>query len=324
MRKTLLTLAAAAFMAAACAPESAKIDVIFDTDADNELDDQHAIAYLLMNEDTFTTLAITTNVTLERGGIQGQVDEAQRVADLVNKTANILPGATAKFEDILPTVNEENYDGYEAVEFIIESAKKYSPENRLTVIAVGKLTNVALALAKAPGITPNIRLVWLGSNLPSFENEWNLICDIPSVKYVIDNTEVDLEIVPARYGEPSGTDAVRVSTEYVKTEFAGLGPKAKKPVTGRHGGEFEHFGDYSLSLFENIGNWGEGGTRALFDMVSVATVKNPEWATKTIIPAPALEGNTWVERPENPRKIAVWENFASDEIIADFIATLGK
>lgn len=324
MKKTLLTLAAAAIMTAACAPQSAKTDVIFDTDADNELDDQHAIAYLLMNEETFNTLAITTNVTLERGGIQGQIDEVRRVASLINRKADILAGATGKFEDILPTLGEDSYDGSEAVEFMIESAKRYSPEDKLTIIAVGKLTNVALALAKAPEISPNIRLVWLGSNLPSFENEWNLICDIPSVKYVIDSTDVDLEIVPARYGEPSGTDAVRVSVDFVKNEFAGLGPKAEKPVTGRHGGEFECFGDYSLNLFQNIGVWGEGGTRALFDMVAVATVKNPAWATMTTMPAPALEGSTWVERPENPRRISVWENFAREEIIDDFIASLGK
>lgn len=324
MKRHFLTLAAAAILAVACAPENGKIDVIFDTDADNELDDQHAIAYLLMNEETFNTLAITTNVTLPRGGIQSQIDEARRVADLVNRNPLVLGGATGKFEDILPTVGEENYDGSEAVEFIIEKARKYSPKHKLTIIPVGKLTNVALALAKAPEITPNLRVVWLGSNIPSYENEWNLICDIPSMKYVIDSTDVDFEIVPARYGEPSGTDAVRVSIDFVKTEFAGLGPKAEKPVTGRHGGEFEYFGDYSLSLFENIGSWGEGGTRALFDMVAVATVKNPAWATKTVMPAPELDGTTWTERKENPREIVVWSDFAREEIINDFIGTLSK
>jgi len=324
MKKTLLALATVAMIIVACTTKAEKIDVIFDTDADNELDDQHAIAYLLMNDETFNTLAITTNVTLPRGGIQGQIDEVQRVSDLINKTPKILGGATGKFEEILPTVNEENYDGSQAVEFIIESARKYTPDHKLTLIPVGKLTNVALALAKAPDIIPNLRVVWLGSNIPSFENEWNLICDIPALNYIIDNTDVDFEIVPGRYGEPSGTDAVRVSIDFVKENFAGLGPKAEKPVTGRHGGEFECFGDYSINLFENIGSWGEGGTRALFDMVALATVKNPAWATKTAIPAPALEGTTWVERKENPREIIVWSDFAREEIINDFIATLSK
>ncbi|MEZ4826809.1 MAG: hypothetical protein R3C61_11045 [Bacteroidia bacterium] len=40
-----------------CTPkEKAKIPVIFDTDANNELDDQHALAYLLSNADVFNIL----------------------------------------------------------------------------------------------------------------------------------------------------------------------------------------------------------------------------------------------------------------------------
>ncbi|MEY3896633.1 MAG: hypothetical protein RLZZ214_2153, partial [Verrucomicrobiota bacterium] len=42
---------------AAAAPE--KIRVILDTDANNELDDQHAIAYLLCSGETFDVEGIT-------------------------------------------------------------------------------------------------------------------------------------------------------------------------------------------------------------------------------------------------------------------------
>lgn len=33
--------------------------------------------------------------------------------------------------------------------------------------------------------------------------------------------------------------------------MAGLGPKIKQPIIGRHGGEFYTFGDYSVNLFKN-------------------------------------------------------------------------
>jgi hypothetical protein len=44
--------------------ESERIRVILDTDANNELDDQHAIAYLLFNGDYFDVEGITVNKTL--------------------------------------------------------------------------------------------------------------------------------------------------------------------------------------------------------------------------------------------------------------------
>ncbi len=294
------------------------IDVIFDTDANNEIDDQHAIAYLLLNGDSFNTLAITTNVTVN-GSIQAQCDEVRRVATLVDRDVEIIPGATAGFEEIVNTLDNAEYDGCEAVDFIIRQAMAHSPKDKLTIVPVGKLTNVALAIAKAPEIIPNIKVVWLGSNYPD-PGEHNMVCDIPSMNYVLD-TDVELAISVARYGKPSGTDAVRVTIDRVKEDIAGKGPRAKTPVTGRHGGEFTCFGDYSLNLFENIGKAADG-SRALFDMACVAVVKNPEWCDATVIPAPIYVDGQWVERPDNARKVTILENYKGNEIIDDFIATL--
>jgi hypothetical protein len=57
-------------------------------------------------------------------------------------------------------------------------------------------------------------------------------------------------------------------------------------------------------------------------MAAVAIVKNPAWAKAKQIPAPMLRNNVWVERPGNPRKITVWENFDQDKIMADFYRTM--
>lgn len=316
--------AAAMLLAAGCSGNAGKIDVIFDSDANNELDDQHAIAYMLMNDETFNVLGITTNVTNNGGNIEEQSEEARRVIGLVGKygeNATVIPGATGSFEEIRPNLDASSFDGDAAVNFIIEKARKYKPSDKLVLIAVGKLTNVALALEKAPEIAANIRLVWLGSNYPE-SGEYNLVNDIPSMNYVLD-TEVEFEFVTVRYGKPSGTDAVRVSIDRVKEEFAGKGPKVSKPVTGRNGGEFTCFGDYSLNLFENI-SLGEGGTRALFDMAAVAVVKNGDWARKEVIPAPTMVDGQWVDRPDNSRKVTLWVDFDGEAIISDFLKTLNK
>jgi len=302
--------------------QSAKIDLIFDTDANNELDDQHAIAYLLLHPETFNVLGLTTNATRAGGDAFEQLKEAERVVTLMNKMGEfpLVAGVTGSFEEIRPTIDNGDYDGREAVDFIIQEAKKKTPDNKLTLLAVGKLTNVALALCKDPSICANIRLVWLGSNYPK-RGEYNLENDVPSVNYVLD-TDVDFEIVTVNGGPSMGTDAVRISKAEAQSIFPGKGPKAQQPITGRHGGEYTCFGDYSANLFEHIHYGDEAKTRALYDMAAAAIVRNPAWAVSRIIPAPTMVDKEWVERPDNKRVVIIWEHFNREAIVNDFVQPL--
>jgi purine nucleosidase len=114
-----------------------------------------------------------------------------------------------------------------------------------------------------------------------------------------------------------------VSKDQILHRMPGKGPQIKTPVTGRHGGEFTNFGDYSVNLFEQYGMWGDPPGRALFDMAAVAIVKNPDaWAETREIPAPIYVNGKWVERPNNPRKIIVWEWFDIYGIMNDFFVTV--
>jgi inosine-uridine nucleoside N-ribohydrolase len=297
---------------------SSKLKVIFDSDANNELDDQHALAYLLFNGDTFEVDAVTVNATYNGGDIQGHYDEALRVIKLCNLNDKIplLKGANANFIDISNAWNPENYDGQEGVDRILEATKK----DTLVIIAVGKLTNIALALKKDPSFAERTKIVWLGSNYPE-PGEYNQDNDTIAMNYVL-NSNIPFEMVTVRYGKPSGTDAVKVTKEEINRKMPGLGPTSIEPVTGRHGGEFKTFGDYSVSLFEYIDYHGDPPSRPLFDMVAVAILKNESWGERKMIPAPVLIDNEWIERPDNKRKIAVWENFKKEEILEDFYSSL--
>ncbi len=303
--------------------EPEKLTVIFDTDANNELDDQHALAYLFSNREYFNIKAITVNATRNGGDINGHYDEAERIMKLfkVSQEIPLLKGANKSFLEIKEDLENATFDGYEAVDFIISEAKKYLDE-KLVVIAVGKLTNLALALQKDPFIANNIRLVWLGGNYPE-PGEYNLEDDIPSMNFVLE-TGIEFEMVTVRYGKPSGTDAVKVTKADVNIKMPGLGPKIKASIIGRHGGEFHNFGDYSVNLFTHIDYHGNPPSRSLFDMAAVAIVKNPEWAQATEIPCPIMKDKVWVEQPNNPRKIIVWEHFDKENILMDFYQTLGR
>ena len=303
-----------------CTSSVQKIPVIFDTDANNEVDDQHAMAYLFMNGNTFDVRGVTVNATFSGGNIDEQYAEADRIVRLCNVTGiPVKKGADGNFETIAPTLAQKDFDGSDAVNFIIAQAKAMKNE-KLAVIAVGKLTNVALAVEKEPSITDKIRLVWLGSNYPD-PGEYNLVNDIPAMNYLLD-TDIEFELVTVRYDKPSGTTAVIAFKEDILKKMPGKGPLAKEPVTGRHGKEFRCFGDYSVNLFEECENHGNPPGRSLFDMAAVAIVKNPSWAEVQVIPAPFMQDRQWVERPNNKRTIKVWENFNVKAILNDFYQTM--
>ena len=322
--KTLYVALAVSFMALSLSTgcdsgkeEDPRLKVLLDTDANNELDDQHAMAYLFFNSDTLNVVGVTVNATYNGGGIDEQYEEAKRVMQLSDVYGKIplLKGADSSFAAIRPQLQQDNFDGEEAVNFIIEQAHSMDDE-RLVLLPVGKLTNIALALEKDPSIASKVRIVWLGSNYPE-PGEYNQDNDTVAMNYIL-NTDVPFEMVTVRYGKPSGTGAVTANRKEIAQRMPGLGPKAKEPVIGRHGGSFQNFGDYSVNLFEHIETHDEAGTRSLFDMAAVAIVKNPNWAERKEIPAPVLINNQWVERPGNERRIVVWENFNKEAIMNDF------
>lgn len=299
-------------------PASApKPRVIFDTDANNELDDQHALAYLLFNGDVFDVVGVTVNATRSGGDIEEQYKEAERILQLTNLKGKVplLRGANGSFPEIRGSLNDADFDGAKAVDFMIEQSQLTGGEKTI-LLAVGKLTNVALALEKDPTLADRAKVVWLGSNYPE-PGEYNQDNDTAAMNYLLDQS-IAFEMVTVRYGQPSGTDAVRATQAEINEKMPGLGPAASMPIVGRHGGNFSTFGDYSISLFEHIDYHGDPPSRALFDMAAVAIVKNPSWADAREIPAPILVDNEWVERPDNPRKITVWENFDRDAIMTDF------
>jgi hypothetical protein len=297
------------------------IPVIFDTDANNELDDQHALAYLFSNRGLFDIRAVTTNATPNGGPIEEHTREALRILKLYNLENEIplLSGADGRFGQIKNNLQNDSFDGDQAVNFIIEEARKYT-NHELLLLPVGKLTNIALAIKKAPEIKENIKIVWLGSNYPE-PGEYNQDSDTASLNFLL-NQKVPFEMVTVRYGKATGTAAVYVQNEEVQKKLPGLGPVADEAVVGRHGGTFTTFGDYAVSLFNHAEFYGDPPHRSLFDMAAVAIVKKPSWAEKSLIPAPLLVNGKWKERPENDRKIVLWENFDKDAILEDFYSSL--
>src|SRR5699024_8182980 len=302
-------------------PAQQNLRVLFDTDINNEIDDQHALAYLLFSGDAFSIEGVTVNSTSEDQNVELDFKEAKRILKL-GQAYGLLPlkkGANGTFRQIREQVNQEEFDGASAGTFIIDRATEKN-DSKLVLLAVGKLTNIALALEKEPRMASRTRLVLLGPHYPA-PGECNQEAGTSAMNYLL-NSDIPFEMVTVRYGKRSGTGAVRVFRGQIEKQMPGKGPHISESIEGRHGGQFTNFGDYSADLFKHAEMNGDPPSRALFDMAAAAILKNPDWAEANEIPAPVLIDGEWKERPNNSRKITVWEDFHIYSIISDFFETM--
>lgn len=302
---------------------NSKLKILIDSDANNVLDDQHALAYAFLNPDVFDVVGVTVNNTRNGGGLQGQFDEAERIIGLFNLEGKVplLKGADKSYAEIAPTINCHDFDGKPAVDFIIKMAMGVKGE-KLILVELGKLTNIALAFLKEPAIVDKVRVIWLGGNYPD-KGEYNLENDTSAVNPVI-ASGVDFEMVTVRYRQPTGTAAVKVTPYEIEANMKGKGPVAEDTIIGRHGGKFVCFGDYSVSLFQNAKMFGDPPSRALFDMVVLAVLKNKNWGEPQEIPAPKLIGNAWRRQYDSSRTIIFWQNFNRNAIVDDLFDLMEK
>ena len=291
-----------------CSAENQKIRVILDTDANNELDDQHAIAYLIGNEDHFHIEGITTNRTRNGGMVDEHTKEAERIVHLCGVSGQfpVISGANGSYEEIKDHLDEPDFDGHKAVDFIIEKALETPEGEKLLLIPVGKLTNITLALEKEPAIINRVKIAWLGSNWPG-PGEYNMENDTSAINPLI-ICGVELWICTVR----GGTMDVQTTRTEITGRLKDLGPDVD-PVTGRHGGEFNRLGNYLINLWEHAEE-----TRSLFDMAAVANVINPSWAEPTVQYGPRLINNEWVVEEGAKDSVIFYRNYDVEGVMNDF------
>ncbi len=89
-----------------------------------------------------------------------------------------------------------------AVEFIIEKAKTYTPENKLDIMCLGPSTNVASAILQAPEIVKNIRLYLLTMKTDDQgnwnKNTFNARNDINALDIILDNEDLEIVVIPGQ------------------------------------------------------------------------------------------------------------------------------
>lgn len=182
-----------------CVPEG-KLRVILDTDTYNEVDDQIALAYLLLSQERFDVEAVyaapfyNNRAESPGDGMEKSYQEILHIMRLMHdpREEMVFRGATSFLSSGLkPAPNPAVLD-------LVRRAKAEDPRE-LFVIAIGAPTNVATALELYPEIRDRITVIWLGGHGYWLEKpaiEFNMWSDVSASRALLDSG-VKLVIIPA-------------------------------------------------------------------------------------------------------------------------------
>ena len=170
------------------------VDVLLDTDAYNEIDDQFALAYLLGMPERANIKGITAAPFFAPGMNGKSVSPADGMEKSYNEIHKVLTLADHKelFGDtckgsaaFLP--DEHTPVSSAAASFTAELSASYTEENRLYIIAIGAITNVASALLLRPEMKDSTVIVWLGGHARHMPDtrEFNMFQDIAAARVVL-------------------------------------------------------------------------------------------------------------------------------------------
>lgn len=236
-----------------------KIDVVLDTDAYNEIDDQYAISYMLASGDRLNVKAFyaapffNRNAESVADGMYKSYDEIKNILTLAGKSEYIdvtFKGSTEYLPDEKTPVESD------AANHLVELAKNYTPENPLYVVAIGAITNVASALLIDPTISENIVVVWLGGHsLELGAGEFNMKQDIAGARVVYN----------------SGVPYVQLPCLGVVSEFRISGPELDYWLVGKNP-LCDYLARHTKDAVKKLD--GTPWTRVIWDVTAVAWLMN--------------------------------------------------
>lgn len=236
------------------------VDVVLDTDAYNEIDDQFAIAYLLSCKEKLNTKALyaapfyNDHSKSACDGMEQSYNEIIKLLDFMNEKCEVYRGSNAFLSDEkTPIISDAARD-------LAERAKNYSPENPLYVIAIGAITNVASAILLNPEIAENCVVIWLGGHAFHYPHtaEFNMKQDIAAARVVM-GSGVPLVLLPCR-GVVSSFTISRPELEYWL--------KGKSDLS-------DYLASHTINTAEKYAS-GTAWTRCIWDVTAVAWLMNDD------------------------------------------------
>lgn len=263
-------------------------EFILDADTGNELDDLYAIVRAVIDEEV-TVTALTS----------AHFNNPQLVTDSLwhiypTKNINTIQISQDINENLLETLGRTDipypigadkmvgyawgyYEGAQvpessATDYIIERAREHSPNQKLNVVTVGAVTNVAAALLQDPSIAENIRLFALSMRYNEEYNAWdknsfNARNDINGLDLILNNEDLEFYVIPGN---------------------------VSRTLTFQRQETLERLQQWDHPTVDILAQrWDEvsaGDSWIMWDLALVEAIIHPEWATFETVSAPPENG----------------------------------
>jgi len=272
---------------------TAPIDCVMDTDTYNEIDDQFAVAWMLLSDEKLRTRAIyaapfhNDRSTSPGHGMELSYQEILNITALCGRE-DMHPLTFKGSSQYLPDENTPVMS--DAAQDLAKRAMDYTPENPLYVLTIGCITNIASALLINPEIRDRIVIVWLGGSPHHFPiwPEFNMMQDVAAARVVF----------------ASGAPLVQMPCAGVVSHLTTTEPELRQHIKGKSAlGDYLY--EYSCKVaIDDGGNscW----SRVIWDISTVAWVLSPRFVSDMIVhtPIPTYENGYVIDKNRHFMKVA--------------------
>lgn len=286
------------------------VDVVLDTDAYNEIDDQFAISYLLKWKEKLNTKAIyaapflNSNSVSPKDGMKKSYDEIFKLLSLLDEKVDVFKGSEKYLDDEnTPVISYAAQD-------LVERVKNYSPQNPLYVVAIGAITNIASAILLNPEVAQNSVVIWLGGHALHYHHtkEFNMYQDVAAARVVMQ----------------SGVPFVQLPCMGVVSNFTVSKPelefwlKGKNPLA-------DYLAENTLKQADSYAK-GTAWTRVIWDVTAVAWLLNDSerFMESRIIPTPIPTYDNLYATDFNSYPMRYVYNIKRDALMTDLFRKLAK
>ena len=288
-----------------------RVDVVFDTDTYNEIDDQYALAYLIKNPKKLNVKAIYAAPFFNNksaGPAEGMEQSYREIMNILSlmecdELKNLVHKGSERFmpDENTPVLSDAASD-------LVQRAMEYSEENPLYVIAIGAITNIASALLIKPEIKDRIVLIWLGGNAHHWKDnkEFNLYQDIAGARIV--------------FG--CGVPLVQLPCMGVVSAFTTGGPELEFWLRGKNK-LCDYLVDATTAEAKRC-NGGEFWTRPIWDVTAVAWLLENDYMLERFEPSPIPEYDDTYSFAKDRHLIKYVYHINRDALFGDLFTKLSK
>ena len=273
---------------------SGQTKVILDADTGNEVDDPYAIARALL-EPSWDILALNAaHWQTSHWAIDQSMENSHRLNQMIlgylGMDIKTRRGGVARMFDWGDQA-QHSAAAYE----IIEQASSMPEGEKLNIVVLGALTNVASALYIEPEIEDKISVYWLGSTYDFNadvlrKNDFNCIMDIQALDLLL-FSQVEMNIIPVNI-------AAKMSFTFEETaeELANTHPLC----------------DFLVRRWDDHIDGGRQ-ERTIWDLALISGMIHPQWVEKEVITTSKDNGS---------RQITYWKNIDATNMKKEFFETL--